>query len=64
MRLKTKEEREAAKQFILKEFVENEIKSMSGKLKRFCFLYFLVVGYFLSAKIILTIVLFFLCVRN
>ena len=38
MKLKTKEEREAAKQYILKEFVENEIIVMSGKPKRFCYL--------------------------
>ena len=64
MRLKTKEEREAAKQHILKEFVDNEIVAMSSKLKRFCFLVLFVVGYFLSAKIILTIILLFLRVRN
>ena len=64
MRLKPKEERVVAKQYILKVFVENEIMVMSGKLKHFCFLDFIIVGYFLSTKIILTIVLFFLRVIN
>ena len=38
MKSKTKEEREAAKQYILDEFVQNEIMGACSKLKCFFFL--------------------------
>ena len=61
MKPKTKEEREAAKQYILNELVQNEIMGICSKSK--CFFFFFV-GYFVLTKIIFVIVLFLLYVRN